>query len=392
MSEQELTLRFQRYLDDEMSSEEAAGFLQTLQDNAQSGQWQALILELLGDRELHGLSDSDRMQSILDHILQQPAQPAPVWRLSGLSRHWWRYAAAILIIAGTGGYWWLHRQADPLTMLQPVPAGNDIAPGRDGAILTLADGTQVALDSLGNGVVAQQQGADIVLKNGQLQYNAAASSVVTYNTMSTPRGRQFQLQLPDGTRVWMNAASSIRYPVVFTGNERKVEVSGELYFEVARNASMPFKVVRNQVEVQVTGTHFNVNSYEDEADIRVTLLEGAVSVKSDQRRSPLIPGQQARIATANGNDIQIVNDVDLHAVMAWKDGAFSFEGKPLQEILRQLARWYDIDIVYESVPPVISFGGEMGRDVPLSKVVEFLQESDVQLRIEKEGRKLIVTK
>jgi transmembrane sensor len=222
-------------------------------------------------------------EAILSAVYQQiPAlnkQPAKLTRLS--FRRWWAAAAILLLLAG-GTYLWIQpkKNAESEGAMVKTP---EIAPGREGAILTLADGTQVVLDSLGNGLVAAVNGAQILLKNGQLAYDVTGEIAghTTYNTVTTPKGRQFQIILPDGSKVWLNAASSIRYPTVFSGEERKVDVRGEAYFEVKQNPEMPFRVtIYNSAEVVVLGTQFNVDAYEEEQKIKTTLVEGSISVTS----------------------------------------------------------------------------------------------------------------
>ena len=211
-------------------------------------------------------------------------------------RRWWA-AASIILVLGIGAYLWSARKknAAPAVVAADTRVNTpDIPPGKDGAILTLADGSQVVLDSLGSGVIALQNGARAVIKNGELVYDLtrAGTGGVAYNTMTTPKGRQFILLLPDGTKVWLNAASSIRYPTVFSGRERKVELTGEAYFEVAKNVRLPFLVnVNDKATVEVLGTNFNVNAYEDEASINTTLLEGSVKVNG----TVIKPGQQVQV-------------------------------------------------------------------------------------------------
>ena len=294
---------------------------------------------------------------------------------------------------------------------KPLPS--EILPGREGAILTLANGLQVVLDSLGNGVIAAQYGSRVVLQNGQLAYDPTgeATGKMMYNTMTTPKGRQFSLVLPDGTKVWLNAASSLRYPTVFPGNERRVEVNGEAYFEVAKESARPFFVIiNNKATVQVLGTSFNVNAYEDEASINTTLLEGSVKVAvtpsagmllpAVQSAVLLMPGQQAQIAPVSGRSantnrspgragIKLIKNADINKVMAWKNGAFNFDGVSLEEMMRQLERWYDIQVVYENGVPDIHFVGEMSRGVTLKGLIKGLEASEVHFRIE-EGRRLVV--
>jgi ferric-dicitrate binding protein FerR (iron transport regulator) len=249
------------------------------------------------------------------------------------------------------------------------------------------------LDSLGNGVIATQNGKQVLLKNGELAYAGdAGSGEVVYNNLTTPKGRQFQILLPDGTKVWLNAASSLRYPTAFSGSNREVEVTGEVYFEVAKNAHQPFIIhLNNKTKIQVLGTQFNVNAYSNEAAIRTTLVEGSIKIVSGASAAggPVVlrPGQQAQINNAGG-DMKVMNNVDVDKVTAWKSGLFNFEDSGLEEVMRQVERWYDIEVVYEKNIPDIRFGGKLSNDVSLSGLLRSLQESEVHFRIE--GRKLIV--
>lgn len=320
---------------------------------------------------------------------------------------WWAAAAVFILLATTATLLWYqigNRQKSQHS-ISKTPA-IDPAPGKEGAILTLADGSQVVLDSLGNGLIATQNGARVVLQNGKLAYNPAGNTAgkITYNTMSTPRGRQFQLTLPDGTGVWLNAGSSITFPTAFTDNRRTVEVTGEVYFEVAtvysksagkESRKQPFFVKAGNQQVEVLGTHFNINSYADEGRTRTTLLEGSVRVSlrnAAQSKPPeavLKPGQQAIIShTASTTASVPVVEANTQEVMAWKNGLFNFQDAGLEEVMRQLSRWYDLDVVYEEKPPHIVFAGKMGRNLHLSKVLHFLEKSGIQCRVE--NKKLIV--
>lgn len=315
-----------------------------------------------------------------------PKEAAPARLVPFLSRWGW-VAASIILLLGVGTFLWTSDKTPP----PPVFTKTEIAPGKEGAILTLADGRQVVLDSLKNGLIAVQNGAQALIRNGELVYDGsgAASGEVQFNTMSTPKGRQFSLLLPDGTRVWLNAASSIRYPTAFTGKERRVEINGEAYFEVAKTG-IPFRVnVNNKAEVAVLGTHFNVNAYENEESIHTTLLEGSIRVMPLSGDGIILkPGQQGVIPPA-GKVVQLINNIDTDKVMAWKNGLFYFEGLTLEETMRQLERWYDITVVYEGAVPNIRFGGKMSRDVSLEGLLQLLSDSQLKFRIE-EGRRLIV--
>jgi ferric-dicitrate binding protein FerR (iron transport regulator) len=334
-------------------------------------------------------------------VVNIPVHARPVHRVHFM-RKWGWAAASIILALGLGVYLLATKTKKTLPPANVVQAAG-IAPGKNGAVLTLADGSKVVLDSLGNGVVADQTGSEVMLQDGKLVYKAlpVTGSRLTYNTMSTPKGRQFQVTLPDGTKVWLNAASSLRYPTVFTGTERKVTVTGEAYFEVAHNAGMPFKVnVNDKEEVTVLGTHFNINAYDNEKAIHTTLLEGSVNVVNRQsaignERSVLLkPGEQAVLAqphsplTTDHSPLTIDHSPDLNKVMSWKNGQFNFEGATLGEVMRQVERWYDIEVSYEKGIPDVEFEGKMTRDVPLNDLLTMLERSAIHFRIE--GRKLIV--
>lgn len=291
---------------------------------------------------------------------------------------YWSAAAAVLLLAGVALFQWR-----PAKVAPPIAVVSDARPGSNKATLTMADGQVVTLDSTGardlsrNGTVVRQQG-------GRLLYGNARA--VSYNTLQTPRGGQFQLQLPDGTEVWLNAASSIRFPTAFPGKERLVEVTGEVYMEVARNADQPFRVkVNEQVNVQVLGTRFNINAYSDEKNIQTTLVQGAVKVKSGDTGTILQPGQQAQVS----DNIRVV-PADVDQVMAWKNGLFNFHNMELKEVMRQLSRWYDIDVEYRGTVAPREFWGKMGRNLTLSEVLKGLEGAGINFKIEENGKKLVV--
>lgn len=307
-------------------------------------------------------------------------------------RGFYMVAAAVLIvfISGIAAWFALRNPKDnTIANAPPQQLKNKAVPGGNKAILTLSDGSTIILDDAKNGKVAQQGGTQIAKSaNGQLVYKAldGKPSEVVFNTLTTPRGGQFKLTLPDGSEVWLNAASSIKYPTAFIGNERKVEISGEAYFEIAHNAAMPFKVSVNGMVVKVLGTHFNINAYNDEASIKTTLLEGRVSLTKGSNAAILNPGQQAQLGN-NGN-IKVINHVDLDQVVAWKNGYFSFNRSNLQTVMRQLARWYDVEIDYEGKIPERQFGGKIDRNSDLSEVLKILEESKIHFSIEE--KKIIV--
>lgn len=307
---------------------------------------------------------------------------------------WWGItaAAAILIAIIITGYLYFRSPSDNNTGLantEDMPA-MEIKPGGNVAVLTLADGTSIALDSLNTHALPPQGNTELLRPaDGQLIYTAPpdAEKAVMFNTLRTPNGGQYQLTLPDGTRVWLNAASSLRYPTAFIGSSRTVELLGEGYFEVTTNAAQPFIVSTPSAMVTVLGTHFNINAYSNEQVSRTTLLEGRVQVGAFGETVMLKPGQQAGIPQQPG-EIQITQ-ADINQVMAWKNGYFAFEHTDLKTLMRQIARWYDVEILYEQEPGDARFVGEVSRNTNLSEVLKILELSGVHFRID--GKRIIVT-
>jgi hypothetical protein len=309
----------------------------------------------------------------------------------------WAAAAALLAVAGCIAAWLLNSRNERSSTIagnnNTVPA---VHPAKAGALLTLGDGSVISLDSLHANPIQPQGGTLVSVVNNQIVYNDQQASHVTWNTLSTPRGRLFHLVLPDGSRVWLNAESAIRYPTSFNGKDRKVELTGEAFFEVAKNEKMPFKVSINaQTEVEVLGTSFNINAYKNETQISTTLLSGSVRLNAANGAvqpvsSMLRPGEQA-LVPGSGTISQIqIEKADTAKVMAWRRGIFNFENADIKTVMRQLERWYNIDVVYEKNIPEITFGGKMGRDLSLQHVLRILEISKVHFRLES-NNKLVVT-
>jgi ferric-dicitrate binding protein FerR (iron transport regulator) len=259
---------------------------------------------------------------------------------------------------------------------------NDILPGGNKALLTLADGSTIILDSAQNGTLSNQGNIKIIkLDDGQLAYDKSAvsgSTEVLYNTISTPKGGQYQLTLSDGSKVWLNAASSLRFPATFSGNERKVELTGEGYFEVAHNPSKPFIVTKNNVEIKVLGTHFNVNAYDDEDVIKTTLLEGSVKVTKGNKSTLITPGEQAIVSNSSTTtfSINVKKDVDLDEAIAWKNGKFIFQDADIKSIMRQLEHWYDVSVIYDDKEVTNEeFVGSISRNVNISQILQMLEKT-----------------
>jgi ferric-dicitrate binding protein FerR (iron transport regulator) len=263
---------------------------------------------------------------------------------------------------------------------------NDIPAGYNKAVLKMKNGEQINLDSAQGSLVNNDQFA-VSNKDGKLNYQSK-TGVADYHTLSTPRGGQYRLQLPDGTIVWLNAASSITYPTTFIGQKyRGVTVTGEAYFEVKKNKAQPFVVdVKGKAAVEVLGTHFNVNAYDDEPVINTTLLEGSIRMRNIGQEAVLTPGQQAQISS---KQMKIIDHADIEMAVAWKNGSFHFDHANIEEVLRQLARWYDIEIAYEKGVPGVKVSGEIKRDLNLTQALFILDKMGVHARIE--GKQLLVT-
>jgi len=297
---------------------------------------------------------------------------------------WLWYAAAVVIV---------FLSVSVYLFIKPTPSGIDAAahilPGGNRAMLTLSNGTKIVLDDAHKGQIAKQSNISITKTGGnQIVYTTGSTTTdnkqLAYqlqNTISTPNGGQYSLVLPDGTKVMLNAASSLTYPAAFHGTERLVQLTGEAYFEVAKNKKMPFRVKSANQTVEVLGTHFNINSYQDETSIKTTLLEGAVKVSSGSASIAIIPGQQAVVNRVGEGEVS-KHTVDVDKETAWKDGLFSFQNDDLKSIMRQVARWYDVKIVYADNLPNEKFIGEISRSSNLSDVFKILELNNVHFEVE----------
>jgi transmembrane sensor len=301
-------------------------------------------------------------------------------------------AASILLIFSIG-YFKLRSSIPPVSIAGEIKRNKskDIKPGGQKALLTLSDGSQIVLDSASNGILALQGNTKVIkLANGKLTYasSPATSAEILYNTMSTPVGGQYQLSLPDGSKVWLNAASSIRYPTAFSEKLRRVEITGEAYFEIAKNEKVPFIVqFNNGSEVKVLGTHFNIKAYADEQEIKTTLLEGSIIITHGQKNSLLKPGNQAQINREG--IIKVTLNADTEEAVAWKKGNFQFNKTDLQTVMRQAARWYNLDVEYKGKPSDDNrFTGKIPMSVNLSQLLKWMEWSDVHFKLE--GNKLTV--
>lgn len=301
-------------------------------------------------------------------------------------------AATILMISGIGLYFYnqhLTSLSSPKTEIV-----NDVKPGSNQAVLTLANGKRIILNASVKGEIAEQSGISVKkTAEGQLIYTlsdagtaANIGTAAAFNTIETPKGGQYQINLPDGTRVWLNAASSLKYPVRFDGKERKVSLQGEGYFEVAKDKLKPFKVSSGGQELEVLGTHFNINSYADEPSSKTTLLEGAVRLSPHGGQDLVLsPGQQAVLASGRMK----VGMVDPEEVMAWKNGNFVFNDEGLESIMRKISRWYDVELSYQRKPSDLTFTGVVSRSKNISAVLNALDKTG-KVHFKVEGKKVTV--
>jgi ferric-dicitrate binding protein FerR (iron transport regulator) len=300
--------------------------------------------------------------------------PVVLIRKKNRAKLFYRIAAAAVICITCAAAYWLALQKskkDPEIISAPLIKKDIPAPASSNAILTLANGQKIVLDSASNGSLAMQGNTKIIkLADGQIVYNGKAAAAMQYNILTVPKGSKIaSITLSDGTKVWLNAQSSLKYPVAFMGTERKVEITGEAYFEVAHNAAMPFKVQKETTQVTVLGTHFNINSYDDEPAIKVTLLQGAVKINKGTAVGILKPGQQAKIAA----DIKTSGDVDTDEVLAWINGKFQFgEAADIASVMKQISRWYNVEVEYKGTVTG-HIGGTISRTENVSQVLKMLQ-------------------
>jgi ferric-dicitrate binding protein FerR (iron transport regulator) len=394
MQESRLEYLFDCYVQQNCSDKEEEELMNLLSASKNQSEVKKLLDKVMQNTGADTLMPDHTAASILRKILQKDsAKVVPVERNKSVSSLWRRMAAAATILFICGSVYWLLSNQNKRKTISPAVVSSakasTISPGGNHAILTLADGSKIVLDSVHNGNI--KKGSTKIKKQGALLiYDALATAKntapVVYNTLSTPRGGQYQLVLPDGSKVWLNASSSIRFPTAFIGNHRDVDLTGEAYFEVTKNKAKPFHVNVNGMQVQVLGTHFNVNAYGDEGRIETSLLEGAVRIKSGQSSGLLKPGEQAILAR-NQSTLQI-KKADMNEVMAWKNGLFQFEGASITTIMSEFSRWYDVVIVYGPEVPDRRFEGKISRDAQLSDVLKILELSNVKFEVE--GKKILV--
>lgn len=390
----------QKYLQNTISKAELKEFWQEMADVAEKSENISQEFYELWEREETVMQQNALWSKDFEELIKRAnafRPKTPVKQV--LNRKYLAVAAMLTLLVGAGGLWLLLNKSTsgPLVEFQAKEPAIDVLPGGNKALLTLADGSTIVLDSAKNGTLSSQGNSQIIkLHDGQLAYNNAKGSKwgkALYNTIATPKGGQYQLKLADGSMVWLNAASSLHFPATFAGNERKVILTGEAYFEVSQNSKVPFKVYVNDMEVLVLGTQFNVNAYGDEGKFKTTLLEGSVKVSVGKEGDLLKPGQQALFETTSGK-LQKITQVDMNEVLAWKNNELIFNETELRIAMLTLSRWYDFDVIYEdSLPPTYLYGS-ISRDKGLAEVLKIMDASGLKFRIEKNGtaNKLIIMK
>ncbi|MBN8878479.1 MAG: FecR family protein [Sphingobacteriales bacterium] len=390
MSKREtLQLLWEKYINDRtLSATELSQLKELLRDDANREQVAELLQSLYDqNHETASVDYSSQaaFREVWEKLEAENAEASPVIPLSP-RRQWWKYAAAAVIVLAMGiwVYQFINRSSpsSQLAGQQQYIDTATIQPGDNKATLMLANGSILALTDADNGVLADQGGTNIVkLASGEIAYESGNNTEgpVLYNTIVTPRGGKYTVTLPDGSKVWMNAGSSLRYPTSFNGDTREVSLTGEAYFEIAHNPSQPFNVLVKDMKVAVLGTHFDIMAYDNEPAIATTLVEGAVHISSPSQEIQLKPGQQA-LQDSRGQ-LKVHDDVNIQQVLAWKNGYFQFNDDKLDRLMRQIERWYDVSVEYEGTIPERKFGGKIPRASPLSDVLKVLELSDVKFRV-----------
>lgn len=377
MTKQEFIQQINRYLEGNSSDDEAKELENYYESFQTESAWNTAKD---GDIEFVG----EHIRQILEKkIRSKRKENARVFVLRK-----WAVAASVILLAGIGGYFWIIRNEQPVTVSSGLqkPDIDVSAPSANRASITLADGKKVFLDSAGPGELAMQGAVKIVkLQNGKVIYqNQKPVTKIEYNTVSNPRGSRVQmLTLADGTQVWLNAASTLKFPTAFINGERKLEITGEAYFSVVHNAAMPFKVVANGLEVKDLGTEFNINSYEDEPQVKVTLVNGLLAVSKNGIDHNLLPSQEASVNEKV--KIKSISEKEVESVVDWRRGFFSFSQADLQTVLRQLSRWYDVNIVFERNALETykqEFTGRIGMKLSLRDLLDGLSSMRIRFKIE----------
>jgi transmembrane sensor len=351
-----------------------------------------LMFTFLEDGEFTQVLSSYMDEDLKGKLLQ--ARETKIIPIKKSSYKWLAIAASLLLICSISIYLFYPKQANK----QVAKIENQksvIQPGGNQALLTLSNGKQIVLANQKEGLLTDQAGIQVYKsKDGMLVYKMAKGiglkAQTEFNTISTPKGGQYQVILEDGSKIWLNAASSIKLPTSFGDHSREIEITGEVYCEVAKDKKRPFRVITNKQVVEVLGTHFVVNAYPEEKFIKTTLVEGSVKVENTGSKAFKIikSGDQAQIQN-NGNQNINVLQVDTQYETAWKDGFFMFQHKPLENIMQEIARWYNVEVVYNGAIPEATFGGKISKFEDVQKILDILSDAS-EVKFKTEGRRIIV--
>jgi transmembrane sensor len=399
LKQQDLLVLIDKYVAGTASEEERDLLQQYFNSFQQTENWNEAEL---GERDETETRLLKRLSAAIQQ--QQPALVVPFCRW-----HWGRFAAAVLLLIGSVALWFLHTKDTDVTVAAEQPLKEQAAQKKN-VTLTLSNGRVMVLDSTPDGVLASNRNTiirkqeKIILVDVAVPVEGTQAVSTGLHLLKTPNGQQYKAVLADGSRVWLNAASSLRFPAVFAGDERRVEVSGEAYFEVAKDTARPFRVwavakdsfSKKGTLIEVLGTHFNITAYGDESIIKTTLLEGSVKVAvaesgnaAEANGAVLLPGEQAQIPSfETSGETVFIKRVDVEEAVAWKSNIFHFNNTGLENIMRQLARWYDVEVVYASKIPVRHFSGKISRAATLATVLEILEQSNIHFTIR--GKQIIV--
>ena len=391
MNNKEFNKLLQKYLTDSLSEKELDAMIGTMRKGRSGDLLKQAADEAFRSGEFAGLTDSESYDTIFDKLMESAREPReevrlrpdtewnkPAKRISLFYRI--AVAAAVLAAVVLGSLWVTQQRTEPV-----VNAVADLAPGGNRAMLTLGDGTTIVLDSAGNGLLAEQAGTQVIkVEDGRLAYASEGKKKVevVYNIVTTPRAGQYELVLPDGSKVWLNSESSIKFPVSFIGSFRFVEITGEAYFEVAENHEMPFRVKTEEITLEVLGTSFNVRAYADEGSVSTTLVEGSVQIASPVSQTIIAPGQMA--SADDAGQISVENDVDIEEIIAWKEGLFIFNSETVEQIMNQISRWYDVKIEYEGELPEKTFSGIVSRYSNVSQLLKIMEQAGIKFSITEE--------
>lgn len=386
--QERISFLLHRYIDNTCSAKELRELFQLLEDEDNNEPLQQQLRQLWQNTSPGQYHTDAQWDQLYESMMRKKAEKTNSIPKRNFTRP--IAAAALLFLLFAGTFFYYQQDNRQHTLSKQASTNTELVPGSNKAILTLANGTKVSLDDASNGKVSNQAGVQLTkTASGQLIYhlqNNSASSKISFNTIETPRGGQYQLILSDGTKIWLNANSSMKYPISFSKTERLVELKGEGYFEVAKNKKAPFKIISNNQVIEVLGTHFNVNSYPDEPHTKTTLIEGAVKVsgRSSQVYVLLKPGEQSSFHT---NKFE-VKRVDTESAVAWKNGYFTFDKSTLESIMRQVSRWYDVEVNYQdnTVKEQV-FSGNISRFENASQVLAILELTGL-VHFKVEGRRI----